>query len=806
MYSAREHFWNRAGESFMKVSTAHLATLIFVVGSSLGYGQTYFVNSIGDSANQNPGNGSCATGNTIEVPEFGTVDECTFRAAIEEANEASGSVEIRFSNVIPTTNGQSQILIESNLPSIENTVSILGDTHPDFNADPGRPSARLARTTTSTATRFLRFAGQSSGSLIQHMGMGGLTGTGTAAFVAIRVANVSNVTIRANDFGMNRLNSGLILNMPIEGAAIGLRSATDTIVQNNYITNSDFGVVIRENAGGNVIWDNVIGAALDDGEWSLRGNGVGVQILGNTGAENVIGGCLPGDFCLGNLIVANEIGIRINNGAQGQRIFANQIGVDPEGSDDADWGNAEYGILAFNNSNTIGNGEEFGANIIGNSGLHGIALGLDDTDSANNHSIVHNYIGVLPDGTVVGNEEFGILAFGTGTEIIDNQIRNNLAGAWIEDGAYVIQGNQFGDSIEGWCLTYIGGSESAGALIGGLEPGQGNQFENCGSGMLVVDFPQGLDIVGNRIGLDPPGENSDTIWGMLIEGSSNQDVVVGSISNPEAGANVIGNTLVGIRLSQASRTQVVGNYIGQNIDGTPLPVEFDGLQIWTANTIQFADGNVVGYGIDDAIPKQAHPPLGNVIANTGRHGIVVNVSDPNDAGNRTAEHNAIRGNRIFNTGGNGIALGSDADGSVIDPGGAAEGPNRMQNYPEFDNLATFFNEDTGMIEYSYRVRTNPENADYPLIIDFYLADGTSDAGETYLGSDSYPSSSANAFRTGTLSLPPGVNPQGFYLVATATDTSAAEGPGSGNTSQFTNIPVFLGELSDELFQDRFEED
>ena len=791
----------------MKIEELRFVALMFLaLASSWGYGQTtFFVNSEGDSANQNPGNGSCATGNTIEVPGFGTVDECTLRAAIEEANEATGSVEIHFSNIIPTTNGQSTILIESNLPSILNTVSILGDTHPSFNADPGRPTARLARATTGTATRFLRFAGQSSGSLVQHMGMGGLTTTGTN--FAIRVVDVNNVTIRANDFGMNRLNTGLILNMPIEGPAIELWAATDTIVQDNYITNSDVGVRIRSNSGGNVIWDNVIGAALDDGQWSLRGNDTGVEIVGDTGAENFIGGCLPGDFCLGNLIVANEIGIRIYPSAQGQRIFANRIGVDPEGSDDADWGNAEYGILAFNNGNTIGNGEEFGANIIGNSGLHGIALGLDDTDSASNHSIAHNFIGVLPDGTAVGNEEFGILAFGTGTEIIDNQIRNNTAGAWIENGAYVIQGNQFRDSSENWCLFYIGGSESAGALIGGLEPGQGNHFENCGGGVLASDFPQGLDIVGNRIGLDPPpGQNSDTIWGMMIGGSSNQDVVVGSISNPEAGANVIGNAQAGIRLSQASRTRVVGNYIGQNIDGTPLPIEFDGLQILTANSNQFADGNVVGYGIDDAIPDQAHPPLGNVIANTGRHGIVVNVFDPDELGNRTAEHNALRGNRIFNTGGNGIALGVDADGSVIDPGGAAEGPNRMQNYPEFDNLVTFFNEDTGMIEYSYRVRTNPENADYPLIIDFYLADGTSDAGETYLGSDSYPSASANAFRTGTLSLPPGVNPQGRYLVATATDTSAAEGPGSGNTSQFTNTPVFLGELGDVLFQDRFEQE
>lgn len=785
----------------MKIKELPFFALVLLTVASTSYGQTlFFINSVGDAANQDPGNGFCATGTMV-----GGVPECTLRAAIEEANETTGSVEIRFAETIPTVSGQSTILIESNLPSVVNTVSILGDTHPSFDADPGRPTARLARASTGTATRFLRFGSQSSGSLIQHMGMGGLTTSGTN--FAIRVVDANNVTIRANDFGMNRLNSGLILNMPIEGPAIELWGAADTIVQDNYITNSDVGVRVRSNAGGNVIWDNVIGAALDDGEWSLRGNAIGVEVLGDTGAENFIGACGLGGFCLGNLIVANDIGIRVNNGAQGQRIFANRIGVDPEGSDDAGWGNAEYGILAFNNGNTIGNGEEIGANIMGNSGLHGIALGLDNTDSANNHSIAHNYIGVLPDGTAVGNEAIGILAFGTGTEIIDNQIRNNGVGAWIEDGANVIQGNQFRNSIEGWCLIYIGGSESAGALIGGLEPGQGNQFENCGGGIFAFDFPQGLDIVGNRLGVDPPpGENSIVGMALLIGGSSNQDVVVGSLSDPEAGANVIGSAAQGIRLDQTNGNRVVGNHIGQDIDGTPFPIEFDGLQIATANANQFADGNVVGYGVDEAIPGQAYPPLGNVIANTGRHGVVVNVFDPDEIGNRAAEHNAIRGNRIFNSGGNGIALGFDADGSVIDPGGAAEGPNRMQNYPEFDNLATFFNENTGQIEYSYRVRTNTENADYPLIIDFYLADGTSDAGETYLGSDSYPSSSANSFRTGALSLPPGVNPQGRYLVATATDTSGAEGSGSGNTSQFTNVPVFLGELSDELFQDRFEED
>ncbi len=787
----------------MKITKSGFLALVLLGLAAPGYGQVlFFVNSVGDAANQNPGNGFCATGTLIDG-----VPECTFRAAIEEANETTGSVEIHFADSIPTTNGQSTIIIDTNLPSIENTVSILGDTHPNFDAGIGRPTVRLTRQPTGQATRLLRIPDQGSGSLIQHMGMAGLNSAGEN--FAIRVVSASNVIIRDNDFGMQRLNNGVILDLPIEGPAIELLSASDTIVQDNFITNSEVGVRIRLDSGGNVIWDNVIGAALDDGTWSRRGNEIGVEVRGNTGAENFIGGCVFSD-CIGNLIVANEVGIQIGNGANGQRIFANRIGVDPEGSDDADWGNEEHGILAFNNNNTIGNGEDFGANIIGNSGINGIALGLSDSDSANNHTIAYNYIGVLPDGTAVGNSSSGILGTGTGTEIIDNQIRNNGHGLWLGNGAFLIQGNEVRNLGDGNCLRYSG-SGSAGALIGGLEPGQGNSFDNCGVGITFEGISDGLEVVGNRIGTDPPpgqssiGFSAIEIWGSLLGETKN--VLVGSLSDPEAGANVIGNAQTGIRINFASETRVIGNYIGQDVDGTPLPIENHGVTILAVSHNAVADGNVIGYGINDAIPLQASPPLGNVIANTGQHGVVAGVSDPNDTGNRTAKHNALRGNRMHNIGGSGIALISEeGEGSVIDPGGATDGPNRMQNYPEFDNLATFYNEDTGQIEYSYRVRTNTENADYPLIIDFYLADGTSDAGETYLGSDSYPASSANSFRTGALSLPSGVNPQGRYLVATATDSSAAEGPGSGNTSQFTNVPVFLGELSDELFQDRFEED
>ena len=54
------------------------------------------VNSTGDAADNNPGNGACDTGGTNSQG----ATECTLRAAIEEANALAGANTIEFN--IPT--------------------------------------------------------------------------------------------------------------------------------------------------------------------------------------------------------------------------------------------------------------------------------------------------------------------------------------------------------------------------------------------------------------------------------------------------------------------------------------------------------------------------------------------------------------------------------------------------------------------------------------------------------------------------------------------------------------------------------
>ena len=108
---------------------------------------------------------------------------------------------------------------------------------------------------------------------------------------------------------------------------------------------------------------------------------------------------------------------------------------------------------------------------------------------------------------------------------------------------------------------------------------------------------------------------------------------------------------------------------------------------------------------------------------------------------------------------------------------------------------TQINPTTGDIEYRFRFQTDAANAAYPLVIDFYLADGDTQQGEIFLGSEEYLESQTFEFHSGSLPIPESVPSSGF-LIATATDAD-------GNTSQFTIDPVEL-QMPDSLFQDRFE--
>ena len=84
------------------------------------------INSLGDDGVDNPGDGICATGNPFGPGGF--LNECTLRAALEEANAVPGLFRIEISDDI-SVNAQdfSQIDINSGLPAITDRIILGGD-------------------------------------------------------------------------------------------------------------------------------------------------------------------------------------------------------------------------------------------------------------------------------------------------------------------------------------------------------------------------------------------------------------------------------------------------------------------------------------------------------------------------------------------------------------------------------------------------------------------------------------------------------------------------------------------------------
>ncbi len=98
------------------------------------------------------------------------------------------------------------------------------------------------------------------------------------------------------------------------------------------------------------------------------------------------------------------------------------------------------------------------------------------------------------------------------------------------------------------------------------------------------------------------------------------------------------------------------------------------------------------------------------------------------------------------------------------------GPNQLQNFPAITVVVL----NGGNLDITYSVPTTSANVTYPLAIEFFITDGTSRSGKTFLGSDTYLEST-----TPTATVPASGATVGTLISATTTD-------GNGNTSEFSN--------------------
>jgi CSLREA domain-containing protein len=605
---------------------------------------TFVVNRIGDGADLNLANARCDIS-----PNSG--NQCTLRAAIQEANDTPGADIINFN----ITTASKVIAPGSPLPPITDQVTING--YSQANA--------AANTKAANNNAVLKIV---------------LDGTNAGAGASGLEVLAANSVIR-----------GLVI---MRWSDVGIRLVgSENIVAGNFIGTNAVGTAARGNGVGVEIEgaDNTVGGTAPAARNLISGNlGHGISITSDLADRNVI---------QGNFIGTDRAGSAdLGNGSHGVSIIdaqSNTIGGDVGGARNVISGNSGHGIRiidSVDDSRSVVQGNYIGTNAVGTAALgnggSGIAIdasemtvggtsalarnvisGNDDRGVALNNAafvqISGNYIGTNATGTAaIGNGDYGVLvdessgiSVGTGVPGGGNVISGNGAeGVRITLTARsTVRGNLIGLNAAGTAAIGNGGdgvtmSGVTDTTIGGTTAAARNVISANGeSGVSIVSPPSSSDndVRGNRIGTraDGTGDLGNADHGVRLIGGSN-NVVGGDVAG--AGNLIAGNDKHGVLLANPMVESVVrGNAI-------------------RSNTL----AGVAASSVTGAIVR------GNAISLNGGDGVQVTA---------TGSRLSVVENQTFANGGLGIDLVGVNDNAAgvtsNDTGDGDSGPNTFQNYP-----------------------------------------------------------------------------------------------------------------------------
>lgn len=327
------------------------------------------------------------------------------------------------------------------------------------------------------------------------------------------------------------------------GVLIQGSSATNNLIQNNYIGTDPTGAAARPNAT----------------------NGIGVQDAPNTKILN--------NLVSGN---ANDGIIILNPNATGSTVQGNIVGLNAAGT--AALPNQWYGIEIQSANNTIGGSTIAQRNVFSGNGQSGVVL---FQGGATGNQIQGNYIGTDITGNVdLGNVFQGIAISGANSNSIKGNLisGNNAEGVGVFRGnSNTIQGNTIGLSASGsaltnstWAITLINGS--SGNVVGGTAAGQAN--------VIFSGHPSGTIFNGG----------GNTVSTNSIVSSQTTTSIAGSFafsaSTYSAGENA---GTVTITITRTANTNVAASVNYATANGTALA----GSDYTTATgTLNFAAGDI----------------------------------------------------------------------------------------------------------------------------------------------------------------------------------------------------------------------
>ena len=359
---------------------------------------TFTVNSTGDGADANAGDGTCATSEGV----------CTLRAAIEETNLHPGADTIAFN--IPGT-GVKTITLGSTLPTVNDET---GPTTIDGYTQPG------ASPNTNDLISNAKIMVQITPSTTYPTGVYGLTVSspgniirGLAIFKVRKATwlygpNSTNNTIAGNFIGTNAIGSFGAAAFVDEGEGVAVQNQASknnvgiaSLEGRNVISgNARRGVTLYADCNSNRVVNNIVGLG-PAGDKRLANLRIGID-LNLSAANNQIGGTASNER---NVVSGNGWeGIELSHGETntGNNIIGNFVGTDTTGNAAPLYASHERWSVQIEDRPT---NNVIADNVIGNSSAGG---GILLANAANGTQVRGNRIGISRDGSAIPNARSGV--------------------------------------------------------------------------------------------------------------------------------------------------------------------------------------------------------------------------------------------------------------------------------------------------------------------------------------------------------------------------------------------------------------
>lgn len=470
-----------------------------------------------------------------------------------------------------------------------------------------------------------------------------------------------------------------------------LPNQTPALTFNATVTHADFNDLVSPAAGNWTVNNPIPGGGGDHyavrGTGTLRVNTAGTYSFALAGDD---GGRLRID---GVTVAAFEVG----------RSFAVSYGSVflSAGTHTFEWvnfdggGGAGFELSVAAGVNTSAVSAANGWRVLGDNTLPGNPIELQGTINVTayyalaNNVVAGNYVGTNAAGSAaLANTFDGVIFFSTrgnriGTnsdgvgDVDERNVLSGNAGRGLSIqgfGDSVIAGNYFGTNAAGdaavgngfdGILIYQGSSRN---LVGANADGVRDDVERnviSANGNWGIRFNAAFTdnnvVQGNYLGTNAAGTGA---LGNVLDGIGfdagpqfNRIGTDGNGSNDAAERNIIsGNVRQGVRIDASNRNTIAGNYIGLDVNGTPLGNALEGVLI-----LNTSYDNVVG----------GTAAQGNVIAYNRDAGVEVRGASTS---------NRITGNAIYGNTGIGIDLASDSV-TRNDAGDGDLGPNGLLNAP-----------------------------------------------------------------------------------------------------------------------------